>query len=100
MYALRSLRDGNLYIGISKDPEKRLLAHNKGVTNSTRSRRPFTLIFKEACSSSKEAREREKYYKSGFGREILKNINSPVAPACGRQATGSSACLPVGRCGC
>ena len=72
VYALRSLRDGNLYIGISRDPDKRLKAHNKGVTSSTRSRRPFVLIFQESCNSLKEARGKEKYYKSGFGREILK----------------------------
>jgi putative endonuclease len=45
----------------------------KGVTPSTRSRRPFVLIFREACESRQEARRREKYYKSGFGREVLKN---------------------------
>ena len=79
VYALRSLKDGNLYIGISQDPDKRLQTHNKGVTNSTRSRKPFMLIFREACRSRNEAREREKYYKSGKGREILKNLHSPVA---------------------
>ena len=74
MYALRSLKDNNLYIGISRNPEKRVEIHNKGKTESTRNRRPFVLIHKESCSSLKEAREKEKYYKSGFGREILKQI--------------------------
>jgi putative endonuclease len=74
VYAMRSLRNGGLYIGISQDPDKRLDTHNKGVTSSTRSRRPFALIFRETCKSRKEAREKEKYYKSGFGREILKQI--------------------------
>jgi putative endonuclease len=72
MYALRSLKDNNLYIGISRNPEKRVEIHNKGKTQSTRNRRPFVLIHKESCHSLKEAREKEKYYKSGFGREILK----------------------------
>ncbi len=74
VYALRSLRDGNLYIGISRDPDKRLQSHNKGVTISTKNRRPFMLIFKERCDSSKEARQKEKYYKSGIGREYLNRI--------------------------
>ena len=74
VYALRSLQDGNLYIGISQNPDRRLDVHNRGVTGSTRSRRPFTLVYREACKSRKEAREKEKYYKSGFGREILKHI--------------------------
>jgi putative endonuclease len=74
VYALRSLKDNNLYIGISRNPEKRVRIHNKGKTESTRIRRPFVLIHKESCNSLKEAREKEKYYKSGFGREILKNL--------------------------
>ena len=74
IYALRSLKDNNLYIGISRNPEKRVEFHNKGKTESTRNRRPFVLIYKESCHSLKEAREKEKYYKSGFGREVIKNL--------------------------
>ena len=74
IYALRSLKDNNLYIGISPNPEKRVKIHNKGKTDSTRTRRPFVLIHKENCNSLKEAREKEKYYKSGFGREVIKNL--------------------------
>ena len=74
VYALRSLRDNNLYVGISQNPEKRVGTHNKGKTESTKNRRPLVLIYKESCNSLKEAREKEKYYKSGFGREILKQM--------------------------
>jgi len=77
VYALRSLGDNNLYIGISRNPEKRVEIHNKGKTESTKNRRPFVLIYKEKCDSLKEAREREKYYKSGFGREKIKNLTIP-----------------------
>jgi putative endonuclease len=74
VYALRSLKDGQLYIGISQNPERRLLLHNKGVTKSTRQRRPFELIFQEACGTGEQAREREKYYKSGIGRETIRKL--------------------------
>jgi putative endonuclease len=74
VYALRSLKDNNLYIGISRDPKKRVESHNKGKTESTKNRRPFVLIYKECCNSLEEAREKEKYYKSGFGREVIKNL--------------------------
>ena len=74
VYALRGLRDNNLYIGISQNPEKRVETHNKGKTESTRNRRPLVLIYKESCNSLKEARQKEKYYKSGIGREFLKNL--------------------------
>ena len=72
VYALQSKKDGNLYIGISASPEKRLMEHNAGMTRSTKSRRPFVLIYKESCVSQKAAREREKLLKSGSGREFLK----------------------------
>ena len=75
IYALRSLKDNDLYIGISRNPEKRVESHNKWKTESTKNRRPFVLIYKECCNSLEEAREKEKYYKSGFGREVIKNLN-------------------------
>jgi putative endonuclease len=74
VYALRSIRDDNLYIGISRNPEKRVSSHNKGKTESTRNRRPFILVYEESCGSLAEAREKEKYYKSGVGREHLKKL--------------------------
>ena len=86
VYALRSVKDGELYIGISQDPDKRLKSHNRGVTESTRSRRPFVMVFQEECNSRREAREKEKYYKSGIGREILKKSNSSVAQSVERVA--------------
>ncbi len=74
VYALKSLKDKNLYVGISKNPDSRVKAHNRGVTESTKNRRPFVLIFNERCKSRAAAREKERYYKSGIGREILKGI--------------------------
>jgi putative endonuclease len=74
VYALRSLKDKNLYIGISRNPEKRVETHNRGKTETTKNRRPFVLIHKESYNSLQEAREKEKYYKSGTGREVLKNL--------------------------
>jgi len=72
VYALKSLKDNNLYIGISENPERRLQDHNSGMTNSTKYRRPLKIIYKEVCDDRVKAREREKYLKSGFGREFLK----------------------------
>ena len=74
VYALRSLKDSALYIGISGNPKKRLSEHNSGMTRSTRMRRPFVLIYSELCHDRKSAREREKYFKSGCGRELLKGL--------------------------
>ena len=80
VYILKSLKDNGIYIGMSKNPEDRLKQHNKGKTVSTRSRRPFVMLYKEEYNSADEARQREQYCKSGIGREQIKQkINSSVA---------------------
>jgi putative endonuclease len=65
IYVLKSLKDGKFYTGMSENPEKRMLDHNSGMTKSTRSRRPFEIIYKKECGDQLTAREREKYLKSG-----------------------------------
>ena len=77
VYALQSLKDKEMYIGISANPDMRLIAHNKGMTPSTKSRRPFVLIYTEACRDRFQARLREKKLKSGSGREFLKQFTRP-----------------------
>jgi putative endonuclease len=72
-YVLRSDKDGGLYVGMAKDVKERVEEHNRGYNQSTRSRVPFTLIYSEHCASRGEAREREKYLKSGKGRDFLKS---------------------------
>jgi putative endonuclease len=74
VYVLISQKDGNIYIGMSSDPGKRLQGHNAGMTKSTRCRRPFDMVYKEQHLDIKSARVREKYLKSGEGRELLKSI--------------------------
>ena len=70
-YVMRSLKDGGFYVGMSSSVERRLKEHNSGYTRSTRSRRPFELVYVERCDSRLEARKREKFLKSGAGREFL-----------------------------
>ena len=74
-YILRSLKDKRLYIGSTRDLEKRIKAHNSGKVRSTKSRRPFELIYYEEFDSYTEARVRENFLKSGAGRGwIRENI--------------------------
>lgn len=80
---MKSLKDGNFYTGISRDPAKRLKLHNSGKIRSTKSRTPFTLIYTEECNSLREARDKEKFYKSGYGREKLKFPGSSAGRAGG-----------------
>jgi len=74
VYVLISEKDGKFYIGISRDPRERLKAHNRGETKSTKGRRPFKLTYTEKIGDRSKARIREKYLKSGIGREFLKTI--------------------------
>ncbi|MBI4398283.1 MAG: GIY-YIG nuclease family protein [Candidatus Omnitrophica bacterium] len=74
VYALVSKKDGYLYIGLSEDVNRRLLEHNSGYSKSTKHRRPFEVIYVENCADRKTARTREKYLKSGIGREYLKKL--------------------------
>jgi len=74
VYAIKSLKDGRIYIGLSSNVIKRLLEHNFGYVFSTKGYRPWKLIYQEVIGLRKEARKKEKYFKSGVGREFLKSI--------------------------
>ena len=60
--------------------EKRLKEHNSGKTISTRLRRPFIVIYREEYASEDDAKLREKFFKSGKGREELKKILFGAVP--------------------
>lgn len=75
VYAIKSLIDSRIYVGLTKSLERRLEEHNKGRTRSTKGYRPWKLIYKEEVETRISARKLEKYYKSGCGKEILKIIN-------------------------
>lgn len=62
---------GRHYIGMCSNFENRLHEHNSGKTKSTKGYRPWKLLFKEEYSTRIEARAREKYLKSGVGREYI-----------------------------
>lgn len=72
-YVLKSKKDDLLYIGFSKDLKVRVKQHNEGKVFATKHRRPFVLIYYEACLNEEKAIKREKYFKSGFGRRFLKS---------------------------
>jgi len=73
VYVLKSIKDGKLYIGETDDLPKRFEAHNKGNVKATKSRIPFRLVFYEAFSNKTDAGRDELFFKSGYGREVLKD---------------------------
>ena len=72
-YILHSKKDNNFYVGFTKDLKLRFEQHNKGQVESTENRRPFELIYYEACIDQKDAIKREKYLKSFHGKMFIKN---------------------------
>ena len=71
-YILRSEINGMLYKGSTQDLEARLLQHNGGLVKFTSKYRPWKLVYFEKFNSRSEAMAREKYFKSGAGRDWLK----------------------------
>ena len=73
VYVLQSKKDHKWYTGSANDLRKRFKEHSDGRVLSTRRRGPFDLIYYEACLNEQDARQREKYLKSGPGKRYLHN---------------------------
>ena len=73
VYLLISEKDGNFYTGSTADLKRRFEEHNSGLVNSTKNRLPLKLIYYEACLNETDARNRERYLKSGMGKKYLRN---------------------------
>lgn len=73
VYVLQ-LRDSTFYKGQTEDLDQRLNQHSFGQVSSTKSKLPFKLLYVEVCDSREKARNLEKYFKSGFGREIIQEL--------------------------
>ena len=74
VYAIRSVVNGDIYVGIAKDAELRLKEHNAGRSRYTKGLRPWENLYREYQPDWQTARQREKYLKSGIGKEFLKSL--------------------------
>jgi putative endonuclease len=72
-YVLLSEKDEKFYTGYTNDIERRFDEHTMGKVNSTKDRRPLSLIYFEACLNQKDATHREKYLKSFHGKMFIRN---------------------------
>ena len=68
LYAISSTKRNYIYVGITSNIERRLNQHNSGYNKTTKSYRPFELIYQEELGTRIEARKREKYFKSGIDK--------------------------------
>jgi putative endonuclease len=63
-----------VYIGFTINLKKRLIEQAEGLSKATKLRRPFLLIHYEYFINKADAKAREKFLKSGYGREQLKQV--------------------------
>ena len=70
-YVLRSRQTGRRYVGSSKDLSERIRRHNAGDSKATKHGVPWILVHSESFATRSEAAQRERYYKSGRGRDEL-----------------------------
>ena len=77
VYVLKSKIDGRLYKGLTENIGRRIYEHNIGKNKSTKPYRPWNLVFSRQFETRVEARDYEKWLKSGIGREYLKNTLDP-----------------------
>lgn len=74
VYILQSLKDKRTYVGYTDNLNRRLSEYNSGRNKSTKNRVPFKLLFSEDFESRKEAKKRELWWKTGVGRNKLKEF--------------------------
>ena len=72
VYVLFSFKDHKLYIGFTENLDNRFSEHSRGKVTATKDRRPLDLIYFEGFRNKKDAKSRERFLKSGFGRSQLK----------------------------
>jgi putative endonuclease len=76
VYAISSIKRNYIYVGLTSDLQKRLTRHNKGYEPTTKPYVPFQLIYSEIAETRVEARVKEKYWKSGIGKEKLRSLRN------------------------
>jgi putative endonuclease len=74
IYALSSQTRNYIYVGMTSNLERRIKEHNSGKERTTRAYRPFKLLYTEQCKDRILGRKREKYWKSGVGKEKLRQL--------------------------
>jgi putative endonuclease len=74
LYVLRSERTGRRYVGSTQDVELRLRQHNSGQSLATKHGAPWRLIHHEQFLTRAEAVQRERFYKTGKGRDLLDRL--------------------------
>ncbi|QVY64645.1 GIY-YIG nuclease family protein [Polaribacter sp. Q13] len=74
VYAISSIAKNYIYVGLTSNLNERIKRHNGLRERTTKFYAPFKLIYVEEVKTRIEARVREKYWKSGIGKEKLRSL--------------------------
>jgi putative endonuclease len=74
VYALHNSINEEIYVGISKDVERRLVEHNHGSNRYTKAFRPWKVFYTEVHPTYASARKREIYFKNASGKRYLRKM--------------------------
>jgi putative endonuclease len=74
VYILYSLKDRGLYIGFTTNLKNRLIDHASNRVTATHLRTPVRLIHYEYFINKADAKAREGFLKSGYGRDQIKSF--------------------------
>jgi putative endonuclease len=78
VYVLRSRKTARRYVGSCEDLDDRVRRHNAGESKATKHGVPWAVIHNERFSTRAEATRRERYYKTGRGRDELDRIEAAM----------------------
>ena len=71
VYVIKSI-NGRQYIGHTSDLDRRIVEHNSGMCKTMKVDTGWRVIYQESCSTRGEAMKRERWLKTGVGRDYLK----------------------------
>ena len=72
VYALKSLKNNDLYIGFSENLKRRYQQHTSGEVKATAYNRPWKLVYYEAYFAKLDATKRERQLKNHAAKSDLK----------------------------
>ncbi len=71
-YVLYNKKLNKFYIGSTNNLKRRIKEHQNSKTQTTSMGGKWNLVYYEACLAKKDAQERERQLKTGFGRGYLR----------------------------
>ena len=74
VYVLVDSTKQHIYVGQTRDPERRLIEHNAKTSHYTSKYQPWNILFCEKVQTRSEAMIKEKQLKSQKGRNYIKKM--------------------------